>query len=355
MNRESLLAVATLVVVLGALTTLALAGAVSDPAASETASDVEPAGHVSLTELTISADSVTGGTATLAVDTYLDHRGGPVENVTVVHRAIDTESGLVEATTEREVGRLDEESERVVSSSVAVPRESGYEIETLVYRDGNRTESTSHTVEGVGSLTPDYADTDVEFHRFGGEAGGSLADVPAIGYSIESTTDERATLAVESYLTNTGDDPESDLELEVVARQSGSNVVADAATVDLSTIEPGKTASPTAELTVPAEYDYYLDAVLWRDGTIVGTDRSVANLGPGSLSVNETATDSGLEVSDFAGGPTGADDGSDGYGADDDADGEDGEDGSDDGTPGFGIAVTAAAVLATIALARRFQ
>ncbi|OLZ39941.1 hypothetical protein A6E15_02620 [Natrinema saccharevitans] len=353
MNRESLLAVATLVVVLGALTTLALAGAVSDPAASETASDGEPAGHVSLTELTISADSVTGGTATLAVDTYLDHRGGPVENVTVVHRAIDTESGLVEATTEREVGRLEEESERVVSSSVAVPRESGYEIETLVYRDGNRTESTSHTVEGVGSLTPAYADTDVEFHRFGGGSGGSLADVPAIGYSIESTTDERATLAVDSYLTNTGDDPESDLELEVVARQSGSNVVADAATVDLSTIEPGKTASPTAELTVPAEYDYYLDAVLWRDGTIVSTDRSVANLGPGSLSVNETTASGGLEVSDFAGGSTAADDGSDGSDASDDA--ADGEDGSGDGTPGFGIAVTAAAVLATIALARRFQ
>lgn len=353
MNRESLLAVATLVVVLGALTTLALAGAVSDPAASETASDVKPAGHVSLTELTISADSVTGGTATLAVDTYLDHRGGPVENVTVVHRAIDTESGLVEATTEREVGRLKDKSERVVSSSIAVPREGGYEIETLVYRGGNRTESTSHTVEGVGSLTPAYADTDVEFHRFGGGSGGSLADVPAIGYSIESTTDERATLAVDSYLTNTGDDPESDLELEVIARQSGSNVVADAATVDLSTIKPGKTASPTAELTVPAEYDYYLDAVLWRDGTIVGTDRSVANLGPGSLSVNETTASGGLEVSDFAGGPTAADDGSDGYDASDDA--ADGEDGRGDGTPGFGIAVTAAAVLMTIALARRFQ
>ncbi len=108
-----------------------------------------------------------------------------------------------------------------------------------------------------------------------------------------------------------------------------------------------------ADLTVPAEYDYYLDAVLWRDGTIVGTDRSVANLGPGSLSVNETTASGGLEVSDFAGGSTAADDGSDGYDASDD-DGTD-EDGSGDGTPGFGIAATAAAVLATIAIARRFR
>ncbi|ELY68064.1 DUF7490 domain-containing protein [Natrinema versiforme] len=349
MNRESLLAVAALAVVLGALTTLAVAGAVSDPGESETAAEIERAGQVSLTELTISAGEITGGTATLALDTHLEHRGGPVANVTIVHRATDTETGLVEATTDREVGRLADESERVVSSTVAVPRESSYEIETLVYRDGNRTESTSHTVEGVGSLTPGYADTAVEFHRFGGDGGGP-ADAPSISYSIESTTDSTATLAVESYLTNTGDAPESDLELELVARQSGSNVVADAATVDLSTIDPGKTASPTAELTVPDEYDYYLDARLWRDGTIVGTDRSVANLGPGALSVNETTADSGLEVSDFAGGTATSDDG---YGGSDDTGSA--EDASEDGTPGFGLAVTAAAVLATIALARRFQ
>ncbi|WP_226480445.1 DUF7490 domain-containing protein [Natrinema amylolyticum] len=350
MNRESLLAVATVAVVIGTLTTLALAGAVSAPDRPETAGDVENAGHASLAEITISADEVTGGTATLAVDTHLEHRGDPVTNVTVVHRATDTETGLVEDTTERDVEPLEDESEVVVSSAVTVPRESSYEIETLVYRDGRRTESASQTVEGVDALTPAYADTDVEFHRFGGDAGGSLADVPAIGYSIASTTDDAATLEVASYLTNTGDDTEADLELEVNARQADSNVVADSATVELSAIEPGKTASPTVDLEVPQEYDYYLDAVLWRDGTIVGTDRSVANLGPGSLSVNETAGDAGLEVSDFTGG-------SDASAADgrSESGGHDASDGGADGTPGFGVAVTAAALLATITLARRFQ
>ncbi|WP_226039289.1 PGF-CTERM sorting domain-containing protein [Natrinema sp. DC36] len=350
MNRESLLAVATLVVVIGAFTTLALAGAVSDPGASETAGNVEDGGRVSLTEITISADEVTGGTATLAVDTYLEHRGNPVRNVTVVHRATDTKTGLVEDTTERDVETLTDESEVVVSGTVDVPRESSYEIETFVYRDGTRTESASHTVEGVDALTPAYADTDVEFHRFGGDSGGSLADVPAVGYSIESTTADAATLAVDSYLTNTGDDAEADLELEVSARQSDSSVVADSATAELTTIEPGTTASPTVDLEVPQEYDYYLDAVLWRDGTIVGTYRSVANLGPGSLSVDKTGSEGGLEVSDFTGNSdSAADDG----GAE--SDGNASEDSSADGTPGFGVAVTAAALLAAIAFARRFQ
>ncbi|PCR91193.1 DUF7490 domain-containing protein [Natrinema ejinorense] len=348
MNRESLLAVATVIVVVGAITTLALAGAVSDPDESETAADVETPGHVSLTELTISADEISGGTATLAVDTYLEHRGNPVRNVTVVHRATDMQTGLVEDTTEREVGTVDDESEVVVSGTVAVPRQSGYEIETFVYRNGTRTESASHTVEGVGSLTPAYADTDVEFHRFGGESGGSLADVPAISYSVASTADETATLEVDSYLTNTGDDTESDLVLQVIARQSDSNVVADSATAELSAIEPGKTASPSVDLTVPQEYDYYLDAVLWRDDTIVATNRAVANLGPGSLSVDEPNGSEGIEVSDFS-----SDSGTaagDGRAADE---GGDAEDSTVDGTPGFGIVAAAVALLATAALARR--
>lgn len=354
MNRESVLAIAAFVVVVGALSTLALTGAVSDPDDSETASDVETAGEVSLAEITISADEVTGGTATLAVDTHLEHRGDPVDDVTVVHRVTDTNTGLVEDTTEREVDTLGEgssnESETVVTGSISVPRESSYEIETFVYRDGARTDSASRTVEGVDALTPGYADTDVEFHRFGGD-GGSLGDVPAIEYAIESTTDDRVTLEVASHLTNTGDDPEDDLELEVKARQADSAVVADSATVDLSAIGPGETASPTADLEVAQEYDYYLDAVLWRDGTIVGTDRAVANLGEGSLSIDESDGEGGLEVSDFTGGSgVGSDDA-----ADDRGDRDRAEDSNEDGTPGFGVAVAAVALLATIALTRRFQ
>ncbi|SDJ42566.1 DUF7490 domain-containing protein [Natronorubrum texcoconense] len=356
MNREYVLAIAALVVVIGALSTLALTGAVSDPEASEAATEVETDGDVSLAEITISSEHVTGGTATIAVDSHLEHRGDPVDNVTVVHRVTDTNSGLVENTTEREVDVLGEgssdRSETVVTDSVAVPRESSYEIETFVYRDGARLESASHSIEGVDALTPAYADTDVEFHRFGG---GSFADVPAIEYAIESTTDDRATLEVASYLTNTGDDAEDDLELEVKARQSGSEVVADSATVDLSTVDPGETASPTVDLEVPTEYDYYLDAVLWRDGTIVETDRAVANLGEGSLSVDETDGDGGLEVSEFTGGSgVGADDADVADDGHDDRDNDD-RDQDNDGTPGFGAAIAVAALLATIAFARRFQ
>ena len=53
-------------------------------------------------------------------------------------------------------------------------------------------------------------------------------------------------------------------------------------------------------MTVPAEYNYYLDATLWKDGVIVTSTRAAANLDPSeTISVNETRREVGLRVADF--------------------------------------------------------
>nr|WP_240148882.1 PGF-CTERM sorting domain-containing protein [Halorubellus sp. JP-L1] len=120
--------------------------------------------------------------------------------------------------------------------------------------------------------------------------------MPVIEYRIDAVEDGRSTLAVSTYLTNTGARPAEGLELVLTARQNGSNVVADRTTIELDAIGSGKTATPTGDLVVPDDYNYYLDAVLWRDGTVVATARSTANLAPGTgLSVDENTSDGGEE------------------------------------------------------------
>ncbi|MCU4740979.1 PGF-CTERM sorting domain-containing protein [Halobacteria archaeon AArc-m2/3/4] len=343
MKRELVLVAAALAVVaVGVLGALVLPGAVADPAESDTESAVEHPGDVSIAEVTIAADEVTGASATLTVDTYLTHRGNPVENVTVVHRATDTNTGLVEDTRELEAPVLEDETERLVRGDVTVPRESDYRIETIVYEGGTRTVSTDRRVEGVEHLTPAYADTSVEFHRFG-------TDLPAVSYAVDSTDDDadRVTLDVSTSLTNTGDDVEDELRLEVTARQDTSNVVADSATVDVGTVEPGSTTTPSVDLTVPQGYDYSLDAILWTDETIVATSRAPANLGPGNLTIDTSDTAGGLEVSDFDG--TTSESGPTSRGGTDYDDAEDG----DDGQPGFGAVAAVGSLLAIGVIARR--
>ena len=291
MRRETALAAgAGLLVVAALLVAAAVPGTLAQPG-------LEPdrPGYLEIRETGIAPGAVTGETATLEVETRLTHRGGTAENVTVLLRAVDAESGMRVASREIAVGSIEGEREVAVTGNVTVPREGGYRIESIVYRDGERIDAGGKRISGVGTLKPAYATTPVEFHQY--DAG---ANLPAIEYSVEQVRNNRTTLSVSAHLTNTGDEPAGDLRLVIKARQSDSNVVAAERSVDLGRIRPGRTATPTARITVPDGYNYYLDAVLWKDGVIVGTARDVANLDPTeTLSANTTTREVGFEASDF--------------------------------------------------------
>jgi PGF-CTERM protein len=99
-------------------------------------------------------------------------------------------------------------------------------------------------------------------------------------------------------------------------------------------------------LTVPDGYNYYLDAVLWNDGVIVGTARSVANLNPTeTVTANETVREVGIEVGDFDGDQT-----SDGRNRRTTV--EEGA-AADGGVPGFGAGVAVLALVGALLVGRR--
>ncbi|WP_128476208.1 DUF7490 domain-containing protein [Halorussus pelagicus] len=333
MNRDTMLAGGIAVVVAVSL----LAATVVPGAIAQPESDPVRSGHLDIQEVSIAPTAVSGGTATLQVDTRLEHWGGESENVTVRVRAVGLESGLVETTTETAVEPISGEREVSVLQNLSVERAGGYRVETAVYRDGARIADGSTEVRGVGTLTPAYARTDVRFHWQSGDG------FPPIEYTVRNAENDRATLDVSTFLTNEGDADSEELRVVVTARQADSNVVANRTEVEVGTIRPGRTATPSVELTVPDEYNYYLDAVLWKDGVIVGTARSVANLNPTeTVRTNETVREVGIKVSDFEDGDTNR--GARETTASSDADGS---------VPGFGVGVAVAALGGALLLARR--
>lgn len=288
MRSPSLLlaAAAVALVMLGAA--LAFPGALA-----EQQDDRSPPGRVELSEITVAPGTVDGDTADLVVDAYLRHRGGTSSNVSVVYRAIDGESGMVETVARTEMGNVSTEGEVVTTKTLTVERDGSYRLEILVYQGRQRVSAGGKRIAGLGSLTPEYARTSVSFHRF------DRGDLPPISFSVERAGANRTTLNTSAYLTNHGS-AASGLRLELIARQADSNIIAARQTVRLGQIEAGETATPNTRLTVPSGYNYYLDAILWKDGVIVGTTRAAANLDPQRrISVNETVEDVGLEVSDF--------------------------------------------------------
>ncbi|KTG09278.1 PGF-CTERM sorting domain-containing protein [Haloprofundus marisrubri] len=334
MNRETtFVAAATVVVVASLVAAAVVPGALADPTDD---GPLRP-GPVHVEEVPIAPGAATGETATLAVEARLEHRGNPTDNVTVLFRAIDSESNLVETSRTVEVGTLTGDRETPVRANLTVAREGGYEIETIVFRDGERVADATRRVSGLEALTPAYADSNVVFAE-------STALQP-VSVSVGSAEGDRVSLDLSGALTNEGDTPTGDLEVTFVVRQAESNVVADRVTVPVGEIRAGRTSTVDASVTVPAEYNYYVDAILWRDDVHVDSAQSVANLDPTErISANVTEQEVEFEVEDFESDDeetTAAEDGGT-YGAD-----------SQTTTPGFGVAVAVVALLATALLVRR--
>ncbi|SDM59988.1 Myxococcales GC_trans_RRR domain-containing protein/PGF-CTERM protein [Halogranum gelatinilyticum] len=332
MNRETALTAGAVGIVAVALL---VAGVVPGVLADPTDRGPLPPGRVDIADgLAIQPNEVSGETTTLRVETRLSHRGNTAENVTVRFRAVDAESGFVETTETVALGNLTEDGEIPVRADLTVEREGGYRIETTVFRDSERVDSGRTTVSGLDALTPAYARTSVGF---------TDSDVlPPVAVSVADAGDERTTLRLGASLTNRGDEPSEDLRVTVVLRQAESNLVAGRTTVDVGTIRPGRTATVDAEVAVPSDYNYYVDAVLWKDDVMVDTARTTANLDPQRrISVDETTEDVELRVEDFE-----SDDGRPQPTSEPEAT-------TDTSSPGLGVAVAVVALLVSALVARR--
>ncbi|VTT85185.1 hypothetical protein DM2_67 [Halorubrum sp. DM2] len=334
-TRTALLAAAAALLVAGAVGAVAAPDALTDPRETD-----EPPGRIDIAGATVAPGEVRGETAELRLGTDLEHRGSTVENVTVRHRAIGSESGLLVDETTVDVGDVDFEGERTVNGTVTVEREGGYRIETVVFADGERRTSRTTRIAGVAALTPDYADTRVGFT--------DGAVWPTVAVSVADADNETATLSVSVSVTNRGDEASEDVDLRLYLRQADSNVIAAEATETVGAVRPGRTDTVTATVEVPDGYNYYVDAALFDDDVLVDETQGVANLNPReTISANQTVRDVEFSVEDFERGEGGA--------GRDDA-GDDGSrdpSASDDSAPGFGPAVALVALVVAALTARR--
>ncbi len=338
--RTTLLALAGVVALAGVIGVVAAPGALDDPRDTDA-----PPGNIDLVDVIVDPGEIRGETATLDLVADLEHQGSTVENVTVRHRAIGSESGLLVDETTVEVGDVDQNGEMTVNGSVDVDRAGGYHLETVVYVDGERRTERTTRVAGVSALVPSYADANVGF---------SDSDIwPTVAVSVAETSEESATLSISTAVANRGDDPSENLELRVLLRQADSNVVADETSETVGSVRPGRTEAVTTTVEVPDGYNYYVDAALFDDDVLIDETQDVANLDPQeTIDANETVEDVDFAVEDFAQDDV-ADDSEDAPRGDVVEDEDDAD--ADEDTPGFGVAVAAAALILATLIARRVQ
>lgn len=332
-RQRTFVAGALAVLVLTAAAAMVVPGVVADPRSD---GPLRP-GPVHVVETDVSVGTVSGQQAELTLHTILRHDGNPTEDVSVRFRAVDADSGLLVASKTVPVGTLSGEGETQVNGTLEVAREGGYRLEAVVYRNDSRVDSGTREVRGVDALKPAYATSNLSF-----------VDDPVfepIAVSVDDVENDRTTLSLGGWLTATGPNDANDLTVTFVVRQAESNLVAARTTVSAQSLQEGRTEMVETTVTVPSEYNYYVDAILTRDGVIVDTASGVVNLDPTkTISRNTTEEEVEFDAGDFA---------DDGGNREEPTGTPYGERATEMDTPGFGAAVAVVALLGVALLARR--
>lgn len=244
---------------------------------------------VSVTDITVGADKVTGAEVTLNVSTEIQNTRGVSTGISrVLLRAYDTASGLVVAEQTSDAGFLGIGGTGSVTQIITLPRTGSYRMVSTVFENGQRKGQGEKTVYNLERLIPDVQDI-----------GLSITD---IDFLVKKVTGDRATIQTDIYFTNDNRAPSGAFEIEVKAKEEDARLLADKQRAHVESIEPDATRMSSVSLSVPDQYNYVVEVLVWRNDTIVKRGEGSVRLRPEMMVKNDTQfVTRKIETSKFVG------------------------------------------------------
>ncbi len=243
-------------------------------------------GYFNIRDVDVEPLRVTTAEVDLNITAYIDHWGGTSRDVKMITRAISTSTGLLEA--EKTAALPTVEGRRTVKASqhLTLKRQGGYTIKLLLLSDGAIVEDGSFTINGLEGLEPASHKTDIQIEE--------------IDFTVRNVTGRKITAQTNLYLTNLGSTTSEDLKLLVKAREVNSNIIGDRTWTTTGNIPPEATVIRNVSLTIPAENNYIVDVLLWKNQTLTGRWQKTLYLAPTRIIPEEAREEKiKLNVSEF--------------------------------------------------------
>jgi hypothetical protein len=284
---------------------------------------------LAITGMDVGADAITGPAVVLNVTTAVTNEFGVGNgDLTFSLKAYDTDTGLVAAEREDRAGGLGKGQTARVSQTITLPRSGSYRLAATIFEGESQKAQGEITVRNLERLPPDSS-----------RAGVEISDIDFI---VKGVSGGRATIESDIYFTNGGRDLSSAYDVEVRAREADAHLIADKQWTTIDPVKPEATVIKGVDLSVPDQYNYVIEVLLWKDQVIVKRGEGSVLLRPGStLPAGEYFVTRKIETSQFIPQtqlptqPPGAASGA--------------------RTPGFGIAAALAGIGGAIVVRRRFR
>jgi hypothetical protein len=247
-----------------------------------------PPSTLSIREVDVKPVEVTSARIEVNVTAYINHAGSKTQNATMLIRAINSDTKLLETQVFTPIPETESDIEKTlsVSTSLKVERNGGYELNILLFDNGSIRDSGTVNIQGLNAMTPESKRSGVTLNNIDFTVGGVSAGKVSIKSDI--------------YLENKGPDVSDNLKLIVKAREANSNLLADKTNAETGTIINETTAVKTVQLVVPDEYNYMVVVELWRGETLINTWEKPVLLAPTKTVPKESVEKKlNLEVSKF--------------------------------------------------------
>lgn len=249
--------------------------------------DFETESYYNIKDMDISAVSIGTAVVDLNVTTYVEkYQGDAEKNTSLLLKVYSRESGLLETQEEVELGAFESGETKAVSQAVSLPKTGGYELRTVLFEEKTQKCSGEIEIYNLDILPADLQDIGLE--------------IPEIDFQVREVKDGKVLIESDIYLANEAQKPSQNFQMLVKAREMDAGLLADKVWTGTGIIEPQTTTIKSVNITVPDQYNYEVEVLIWNNNTIVKRGEDYIQLSPKIKIKDGTKTTvKTIETSDF--------------------------------------------------------
>ncbi len=235
----------------------------------------------------ISADHIGIAFVDLNITTYIEkYDGNTAKNTSLLLKAYSKESGLLEAQKEIGLGEFKKGDAKIVSQSLSLPKTGGYKLRCTLFQDNKSKGSGEIEIYNLDSLPADVQDIGLE--------------ISGMDFRVREVENKKVNIENDIYLTNEGKATNPDFRMLVKAREMDAGLLADKVWSQTGEIKPETTIIRSINLTVPDQYNYLVEVLIWNNDTIVKRGEGFIQLNPQvKIEAKNTTETRQIQTSEF--------------------------------------------------------
>jgi hypothetical protein len=249
----------------------------------------EEESNYNIKDMDISADRIGTAFVDLNVTTYVEkYNGNTAKNSSLLLKAYSTGSGLLVAQKEVNLGVLKKGDTKPVSQTLSLPKTGGYELRSVLFEENAQRSNGEIKIYNLDALPADMQDIGLQ--------------IPAIDFRVSQVEGGKVSVESDIYLTNEGKEISRDFKMLVKVREIDAGLLADKVWTQTGEIRPEATVIRSVNLTMPDQYNYVVEVLIWNNDTIIKGREGYIQLSPNIKIQDKNITETRkIQTSDFVG------------------------------------------------------